>query len=62
MLRTTKAKYCYFNMLQIARIDAVLMVKDSIMIYRKKWNYFDLKKFETLFFASKYTILNISYS
>ena len=32
-------------------IDAVLVVKDIIVIYWKKWNYFDLNQFETLFIA-----------
>ena len=33
----------------MARIDAVRMVKDTIVIYSKKLNYFDFNKFETLF-------------
>ena len=30
-------------------MDAVRMVKDTIVIYRKNRNYFDFNKFETLF-------------
>ena len=37
------------NVYEIVRIDVVRMAKDTIVIYRKKRNYFDFSKFETLF-------------
>ena len=37
--------------------DAVLMVKDIIVIYRKKWIYFDFNQFGNVIFC----ILEIQY-
>ena len=35
---------------KLHRIDAILVVKDIIVIYRKKLNKIDFNQFETLFF------------
>ena len=47
-------QHAILNAKEIALVDVVglLVVKDIIVIFRKKRNYFDFNQLKTLFFAS----------
>ena len=59
-LRKTLVMYVTVNALSISRIDAVLVVKDDIVIYRKNDTILTLNSSKRYFSHPEKSILNLS--